>query len=94
MIAAAAGAVAGLLLNTLVIEQFRGRSAITVLIATLGVALIKAGTKINYEGASGDLDYNLYNNTFGPYGAFKATPAGVEQQVGVMSAQQLATVTP
>ena len=94
MIAAAAGAVAGLLLNTLVIEQFRGRSAITVLIATLGVALIKAGTKINYEGASGDLDYNTYNNTFGPYGAFKATPAGVEQQVGVMSAQQLATVTP
>jgi len=58
------------------------------------LALIKAGTRINYEGASGDLDYNQYNNTFGPYGAFKATPAGVEQQVGVMSAQQLATVTP
>src|SRR6516164_5273528 len=58
------------------------------------LALIKAGTKINYEGASGDLDYNQYNNTFGPYGAFKATPAGVEQQVGVMSAQQLAAVTP
>ena len=58
------------------------------------LALIKAGTRINYEGASGDLDYNQYNNTFGPYGAFKATPAGVEQQVGVMSAQQLAAVTP
>jgi len=58
------------------------------------LALIKAGTRINYEGASGNLDYNQYNNTFGPYGAFKATPAGVEQQVGVMSAQQLAAVTP
>ena len=40
VIAAVAGAVAGLLLNALVIEQFRGRSAITVLVATLGVALI------------------------------------------------------
>ena len=66
MIAAAAGAVAGLLLNTLVIEQFRGRSAITVLIATLGVALIKAGTKINYEGASGDLDYGVFEAADGP----------------------------
>jgi len=56
--------------------------------------LIKAGTKINYQGASGDLDYNQYNNTFGPYGAFKATAAGVEQQVYVMSAQALAAATP
>lgn len=58
------------------------------------LALIKAGTKINYEGASGSLDYNQYNNTFGPYGAFVSTPAGVEQQVTVMSAAQLAAVTP
>src|SRR5260221_6294293 len=42
--------------------------------------LIKAGTKINYEGASGSLDYNKYNNTFGPYGAFQSSPTGVEQQ--------------
>ena len=58
------------------------------------LALIKAGTKINYEGASGDLDYNQYNNTFGPYGAFKVNAAGVEQQVYVMSAPALAAVTP
>jgi ABC-type branched-subunit amino acid transport system substrate-binding protein len=58
------------------------------------LALIKAGTKINYEGASGDLDYNAYNNTFGPYGAFKATTSGTEQQAYVMSAQALATATP
>jgi ABC-type branched-subunit amino acid transport system substrate-binding protein len=58
------------------------------------LALLKAGTKINYEGASGDLDYNQYNNTFGPYGAFKATPAGLEQQVAVMSAPALAAATP
>jgi ABC-type branched-subunit amino acid transport system substrate-binding protein len=56
--------------------------------------LIKAGTKINYEGASGSLDYNKYNNTFGPYGAFQSSPAGVEQQAYLMSATQLAAATP
>lgn len=56
--------------------------------------LLKAGTKINYQGASGNLDYNHYNNTFGPYGAFQATPSGVEQQVYVMSANALAAATP
>lgn len=58
------------------------------------LSLLKAGTKINYEGASGDLDYNKYNNTFGPYGAFQSTTAGVEQQVYVMSAAALAAATP
>ena len=58
------------------------------------LALIKAGTKINYEGASGDLDYNTYNNTFGPYGAFQANAAGTEEQMYVMSAAALAAATP
>jgi ABC-type branched-subunit amino acid transport system substrate-binding protein len=56
--------------------------------------LLKAGTKINYEGASGSLDYNKYNNTFGPYGAFQSTPTGVETQISVMTATQLAAATP
>jgi ABC-type branched-subunit amino acid transport system substrate-binding protein len=56
--------------------------------------LIKAGTKIDYQGASGALDYNKYNNTFGPYGAFQSTPSGVENQVYVMSAAALAAATP
>ena len=58
------------------------------------LSLINAGKKINYEGASGDLDYNKYNNTFGPYGAFQASTAGIEQQVYVMSADALAAATP
>jgi ABC-type branched-subunit amino acid transport system substrate-binding protein len=58
------------------------------------LSLIKAGKKINYEGASGNLDYNQYNNTFGPYGAFVSSPSGVEQQVYVMSATALAAATP
>ena len=56
--------------------------------------LLKAGTKINYEGASGSLDYNKYNNTFGPYGAFQSTTAGVETQISVMTANALAAATP
>ncbi len=56
--------------------------------------LLKAGTKINYQGASGTLDYNKYNNTFGPYGAFQATTAGVETQISVMTANALAAATP
>lgn len=58
------------------------------------LSLIKAGTKINYEGASGSLDYNKYYNTFGPYGAFQATASGAEQQMYVMSATALAAATP
>ena len=57
--------------------------------------LIKAGTKINYEGASGPLDYNQYHNTFGPYGAFQQDPGtGQQVQVQVMSAQELGAATP
>jgi hypothetical protein len=58
------------------------------------LTLIKAGKKINYEGASGGLDYNKYNNTFGPYGAFQASMTGTEQQVNLMTAAQLAAATP
>jgi len=58
------------------------------------LSLLKAGKKINYQGASGNLDYNQFNNTFGPYGAFQSTPAGVEKQVYVMTAPALAAATP
>ena len=57
-------------------------------------ALLTAGKKINYEGASGSLDYNRYNNVFGPYGAFNVDLKGNEQQVGLLSAAALAKATP
>jgi ABC-type branched-subunit amino acid transport system substrate-binding protein len=57
--------------------------------------LIKAGTKINYEGASGPLDYNQYHNVFGPYAAFQQDPASGQQvQIQVLSAADLAAATP
>ncbi len=58
------------------------------------LALLKAGTKINYDGASGDLNYNKYNNVFGPYGAFQVNLSGQEQQVMLLSAPDLAAATP
>jgi ABC-type branched-subunit amino acid transport system substrate-binding protein len=56
--------------------------------------LLNAGTKINYEGASGDLNYNQYQNVFGPYGAFQVDLKGQEQQVMLLSAPDLAAATP
>jgi ABC-type branched-subunit amino acid transport system substrate-binding protein len=56
--------------------------------------LLKAGTKVNYEGASGDLNYNKYQNVFGPYAAFQETLAGQQQPVQTMTAAQLAAATP
>jgi branched-chain amino acid transport system substrate-binding protein len=58
------------------------------------VALLKAGKKINYEGASGSIDYNKYNNAFGPYAAFVAdAKTGNEVQGTTMSGKVLFDVT-
>jgi ABC-type branched-subunit amino acid transport system substrate-binding protein len=57
--------------------------------------LIKAGTKINFDGASGPLDYNQYHNVFGPYGAWQQDPASGQQQlIQTLSASDLAAATP
>jgi ABC-type branched-subunit amino acid transport system substrate-binding protein len=57
--------------------------------------MIKAGTKINYEGASGPLDYNEFHNVFGPYAAFQQDPAtGQQVQLTVLDAAALAKATP
>lgn len=58
------------------------------------LTLLKAGKKINYEGASGSLDYNKYRNTFGSYGAFSSDAKGNELQVANMSAAALGAATP
>src|ERR1700738_4161896 len=59
------------------------------------LALIKAGTKINFDGASGPLDYNQYHNVFGPYAAFGTDPAaGQQNPIQTLSAADLAAATP
>jgi ABC-type branched-subunit amino acid transport system substrate-binding protein len=56
--------------------------------------MLHSGQKINYEGASGDLDYNQFQNVFGPYGAFQVDATGNENQVTLLTAQALAQATP
>lgn len=58
------------------------------------LAAIKAGKKINYDGASGSMDYNHFHNVFGPYQLVKANLSGVEQVVGTVSAAALEKGTP
>lgn len=59
------------------------------------LSLIKAGTKMNYDGASGPLDYNQFHNVFGPYAAFQQDPGtGQQVQVQLLSAADLAKATP
>jgi ABC-type branched-subunit amino acid transport system substrate-binding protein len=58
------------------------------------MADLKAGKKINYDGASGNMDYNQYHNVFGPYEMVRSNLAGVEQVVGTISAAQLEQATP
>jgi len=58
------------------------------------LSLLKSHTKINYEGASGAIDYNRYNNTFGPYAPFIANATtGNEVQGTPLSAKVLGDVT-
>jgi branched-chain amino acid transport system substrate-binding protein len=61
---------------------------------TTCLTLIKAGTKINFDGASGPLDYNQYHNVFGPYAAFQQSLAGQQVQLQLLSAAALAAATP
>jgi branched-subunit amino acid ABC-type transport system permease component len=68
-IAAAAGAAAGLALNAGLIQQFRGRSAITVFIATLGVAIIVENVLVIIYGAA-NVTYGFSQGTLHHVGPF------------------------
>lgn len=58
-----------------------------------GVDAIKAGTKINYEGASGPMDFNDQHNVFGPFNAVQSDTAGKLQVVTTLSARDLEGAT-
>jgi branched-chain amino acid transport system permease protein len=77
LIAAAAGAVAGLVLNAVVIEQFKGRSAITVLIATLGVALVAENVLDMIYGAA-NVSYSFAQGGLHHVGPFLWTTSDIE----------------
>jgi ABC-type branched-subunit amino acid transport system substrate-binding protein len=59
-----------------------------------GMADLKAGQQINYDGASGNMDYNQFHNVFGPYEMVRSDLSGNEQVVGTITAAQLEAATP
>jgi ABC-type branched-subunit amino acid transport system substrate-binding protein len=53
------------------------------------VKLLKAGKKINYQGASGNEDFNQYHNVFTPLQVVQFTPSGKLHTVYSISTTQL-----
>jgi branched-chain amino acid transport system substrate-binding protein len=76
------------------IAQVTSPPGTTVYSYQQGLTDIKAGQKINYDGASGNMDYNKYHNVFGPYQLVKSNLAGAEQVVATITASQLEKGTP
>jgi len=83
VIAAAAGAAAGLALNFGLIEQFRGRTAITVFIATLGVAIIVENVLTIIYGAA-NVTYGFPQGSLHHVGPFLWTTSDIEVIVSAL----------
>jgi len=84
VIAALAGAAAGLVLNVALIEQFRGRSAITVFIATLGVALIVENLLVIIYGAA-NVSYTFAQGNLHHIGPFLWTTTDIEVMISPLA---------
>jgi branched-subunit amino acid ABC-type transport system permease component len=77
LIAAAAGMLAALVLNAALIQQFRGRSAITIFIATLGASLILQNILVIAYGAA-NVSYTFAQGGLHHIGPFLWTTSNIE----------------
>jgi branched-subunit amino acid ABC-type transport system permease component len=84
LIAALAGMLAGLALNAGLIEQFRGRSAITVFIATLGAALIVENVLVMVYGAA-NVSYTFTQGSLHHVGPFLWTTSDIAVIVSALA---------
>jgi branched-subunit amino acid ABC-type transport system permease component len=84
LLAAAAGTVAGLVLNIGLIERFRGRSAITVFIATLGAALIVENVLTMIYGAA-NRSYTFAQGGLHHVGPFLWTTSDIEVIISALA---------
>jgi neutral amino acid transport system permease protein len=84
VIAALAGTLAGLALNIGLIERFRGRSAISVFIATLGAALIVENVLIMIYGAA-NVSYTFAQGNLHHVGPFLWTTSEIEVMVSALA---------
>jgi ABC-type branched-subunit amino acid transport system substrate-binding protein len=55
-----------------------------------GLAALKAGKDINFEGASGPMDFNASHNVFGPFDAVQAGADGKLTTVSTITPAELA----
>lgn len=55
-----------------------------------GRAAIKAGQKVNYDGAGGNVDFNKYHNVFGPFAVLHFNASGKTDTVTTLPASVLA----
>ena len=84
LLAAAAGMLAGLVLNFGLIERFRGRSAITVFIATLGAALIVENVLTMIYGAA-NVSYTFTQGRLHHVGPFLWTTSDIAVIVSALA---------
>jgi branched-subunit amino acid ABC-type transport system permease component len=77
LVAAVAGCVAGLVMNVALIEQFRGRSATTVFIATLGASLVLQNLLEIIYGAA-NVSYSFPQGGLHHVGPFLWTTSNIE----------------
>jgi neutral amino acid transport system permease protein len=84
VIAALAGMLAGLVLNVGLIERFRGRSAITVFIATLGAAIIAENVLVMIYGAA-NVSYSFAQGGLHHVGPFLWTTSDIEVIVSALA---------
>jgi branched-subunit amino acid ABC-type transport system permease component len=84
LIAAAAGLVAGLAMNAGLIEQFRGRSATTVFIATLGASLVLQNLIEMVYGAA-NVSYSFAQGGLHHVGPFLWTTSNVEVIISALA---------
>lgn len=57
-----------------------------------GLALLKQGQKINYEGAAGSEDFNSHHNIFSTFNVTGFTASGADRTVQAISQQDLANL--
>jgi branched-subunit amino acid ABC-type transport system permease component len=84
LIAAAAGLVAGLAMNAGLIEQFRGRSATTVFIATLGASLVLQNLLEIIYGAA-NVSYTFTQGGLHHIGPFLWTTSNIEVIISALA---------
>lgn len=84
LLAAAAGLVAGLAMNAGLIEQFRGRSATTVFIATLGASLVLQNLLEMIYGAA-NVSYSFSQGGLHHIGPFLWTTGNIEVIISALA---------